>query len=109
MLNVLERSREIGILRTLGATPRGIAALFLAEGAAVTAASFMAAIAVAIPLTLAMLGAAENRLLHVAVPMQFSWLGLSILCSGALVVLLTVLLAVKWSLRKSVRDALVYE
>jgi len=108
-LNVLERSREIGILRAVGATPRRIAALFIAEGGAITLAGFLLSIAISIPMTLAMLGAAENKLLHVAVPMRFSWLGLSIMSSGALVVMLAVLCAIAWSLRKSVRDSLVYE
>ncbi len=108
-LNVFERGREIGILRTLGATPRRIATLFLAEGASITLLGFFLSIAISIPMTLAMLNAAENRLLHVAVPLQFSWLGLAILSSGALVVLLTVLIAVAFSMRKTVRDALVYE
>ncbi len=108
-LNVLERGREIGILRTLGATPRRIASLFLAEGASITLFGFILSIAISIPMTLAMLNAAENRLLHVAVPMQFSWLGFGILSSGAVVILLTVLIAVAFSLRKSVRDVLAYE
>lgn len=108
-LNVIERGREIGILRAIGATPRRIAALFLAEGAAVTLAGFALSVLLSIPLTLAMLDAAENHLLHVAVPMKFSWLGLSILGSGAIVVMLAVSGAIAWSLRKSVRDALAYE
>ena len=33
--NVLERTREIGVLRALGATARGIAGMLLAEGAAI--------------------------------------------------------------------------
>ena len=33
--NVLERTREIGVMRALGATVRGIAAMLLAEGAAI--------------------------------------------------------------------------
>ena len=35
-LNVLERTREIGVLRALGAARRGTGATFLAEGLAVT-------------------------------------------------------------------------
>ncbi|MEP7154594.1 MAG: ABC transporter permease [Betaproteobacteria bacterium] len=108
-LNVIERGREIGILRAIGATPGRISTFFLAEGAAVTLAGFALSILLSIPLTLAMLNAAENRLLHVAVPMKFSWLGMSILGSGALVVMLAVYCAIAWSLRKSVRDALAYE
>lgn len=108
-LNVLERDREIGILRTLGALPRHIASLFWMEAASVTLLGLLLAIAVSIPLTLAMLHAAETRLLHVAVPMQFSLQGLVILLGGALVVLLTILATVRRSLRQSVRESLAYE
>ena len=108
-LNVLERAREIGILRAMGATPRRITAIFLAEGASITAVGFLLAVAISIPLTLAVLNAAEHQLLHVAVPLHFSLKGLAILSSGALVVLLTVLLAVSYSLRKPVRETLAYE
>ena len=109
ILNILERSRESGIMRTLGAAPKTIAAIFLAEGASVTLASFMLSIAVSIPLTLAMLSAAEKRLLHMAVPLQFSWFGLAILLSGAIVVLLAVLICVMSATRKSVREVIAYE
>ena len=109
ILNILERSRESGIMRTLGATPKTIASIFLIEGASVTFASFVLSIALSIPLTLAMLSAAEKRLLHMAVPLQFSWFGLAILLSGAIVVLLAVLICVMLATRKSVREAIAYE
>ncbi len=108
-LNVMERDREIGILRTLGASPRHIASLFWMEAASVTLLGLLLAIAVSIPLTLAMLHAAETRLLHVAVPMRFSLQGLVILLGGALVVLFTILATVRRSLRQSVRESLAYE
>lgn len=108
-LNVLERFREIGILRTLGATPRRIGALFLAEGAAVALTAFAVAVMLSIPLTLAMLNAAEHRLLHVAVPLQFSWWGLAKLGMGVVIALVAVHLAVRYAMRKSVRETLAYE
>ncbi len=37
-LNVLERRREFGVIRALGARPRGVLAIFLAEGGAVAIA-----------------------------------------------------------------------
>jgi hypothetical protein len=48
-------------------------------------------------------------LLHVAVPLRFSMLGLSILAAGLAVVVLAVALAVQRVLRLSARDALAYE
>ena len=109
ILNIAERTREIGILRTLGATPRGIAALFLAEGASITLLSFILSVGMSIVLTLAILRVAERTMLHMAVPLHFSMQGLAILCSGAIVVLLTVVLAVAHALRKSIRETIAYE
>jgi putative ABC transport system permease protein len=109
ILNVSERLREIGILRTLGAPPGRIRALFMAESGAIIALAVIIAVALAISLTLAMLNAAETRLLHVAVPLKFSWIGFSVLCSGAAIVLLAVWLALRHALKRSVRETLAYE
>ena len=108
-MNVHDRTREIGVLRTLGATPRTIAAVFIAEGAAVALLSALLAIAASLVLTSALNGAAATGLLHVAVPLRFSVLGLVILAAGLAVVLLAVALAVRRVLRMSARDALAYK
>ena len=108
-LNVLERTREIGVVRTLGATPNRILAIFLAEATAITLMSALLAVCIAVPLSRAILNLAERTLLHVSVPMQLSIYGLALLGSGALIVVLTVWLVTKISLRKSVHEALTYE
>ena len=108
-LNVLERTREIGVLRALGATPRGIGAIFLAEGLAVTLLSALLAVLLSLGLTWALNGAAERSLLHAAVPLRFSWTGLAILLGGCAVVLVAVALALGRVLRLSAREALAYE
>jgi putative ABC transport system permease protein len=108
-LNVIERTREIGVLRALGATPRGIGAIFLAEGLAVTLLSAALAVLFSLVLTVALNGAAERGLLHAAVPLRFSWSGLAVLLSGCGVVLAAVALALHRVLRLSARDALAYE
>ncbi|MEO8383910.1 MAG: ABC transporter permease [Betaproteobacteria bacterium] len=108
-LNILERTRETGIIRTLGATPRRVAAIFLAEATGITVVSTLLAIAIAMPLSRAILDVGERSLLHVSVPMRFSLSGLAQLGCGALIVVMTVWLVTKYSLRKSVRDAISYE
>jgi putative ABC transport system permease protein len=108
-MNAHDRTREIGVLRTLGATPRTIAAIFIAEGAAVALLSALVAIAASLALTSALNGAAATGLLHMAVPLRFSVLGLVILAAGLAVVLLAVALAVRRVLRMSAGDALAYE
>ena len=108
-LNVLERTRETGIIRTLGATPSRILAIFLAEATAITIVSALLAVCIALPLSRFVLNVAERTLLHVTVPMRLSMYGLTLLGSAALIVLLTVWVVTKLSLRKSVRDAIASE
>jgi len=105
-LNVLERQREIGVLRTLGATPRGVAGIFVAEGLMIAALGLVLAIALSLPLTLAALDAAAHNLLYVSVPLQFSSAGLALLCAGAVPVVATVVIAVWIGMRAAVRENL---
>jgi len=66
-------------------------------------------IAASIYFAQALNGKASRELLHVAVPLYVSRIGLGVLFSGAVVVLIGVLLAVRRVLRMSVREALSYE
>lgn len=107
--NVMERSREIGVLRAIGATPRAISAMLLAEGAAIAAIGALLAIGLSIALTLAMNGLAARTLLHVAVPLRFSTTGLAVLACGAVVLVLAVAVTLFLALRRPVRESIAYE
>jgi putative ABC transport system permease protein len=50
-INVLERTREIGVLRAIGAPNQGVAAVFIREGIAVGLLSWLAALLLAVPLS----------------------------------------------------------
>jgi putative ABC transport system permease protein len=108
-LSVLERAREIGVIRALGATPRAVVGIFLIEGSAVAILGALISIAASIYFTQALNGKASRELLHVAVPLYISRVGLSVLFGGAFVVVIGVLLSVRRVLRMSVREALSYE
>ncbi len=108
-LNVLERRREIGVLRALGATPRRIAAIFLAEGAAVALLAALIATLLSLVLTVLLNRAAETGLLHVAVPLKFSWHGLAILGGGAGVLVLAIAASLAWVMRDSAHGSLAQE
>ncbi|MEY2482817.1 MAG: putative transport system permease protein [Verrucomicrobiota bacterium] len=108
-LGVLERAREIGVIRALGARPRSVIAIFLVEGGAVAFLSGLLSVAGGIVFARLLNGMAERQLLHVAVPLYISRVGLGLLLSGVLVVILGVWLSVTRILRMSVRDALAYE
>ncbi len=51
-VSVVERTRELAVMKTLGATPRRIVNMLLAEGLAIAGLSAVAAFALAVPLTL---------------------------------------------------------
>jgi len=107
--NVIERAREIGVMRALGASPRAIAAILLAEGAAIAGAGLTIAVALSLVLTSALNGAAARTLLHVAVPLRFSFEGLATLCAGAVVMVIAVWITLAFALRRSVTETLNYE
>jgi putative ABC transport system permease protein len=108
-LNVLERAREIGVMRALGARPRAVTAIFLLEGGVIALLSGLLAVVASIVLSRGMNQMAARDLLHVAVPLHISASGLAVLGSGLLVVLAAVWLSLRRMLRISVRDALAYE
>jgi len=108
-LGVIERGREIGVIRALGARPRAVVAIFLVEGGAVAVLSAVLAVAGGILFAKLLNGLAERQLLHVAVPLYVSPSGFALLVGGVLVVILSIGFAVSRLLRLSVRDALAYE
>jgi putative ABC transport system permease protein len=108
-LGVIERRREIGVIRALGARPRSVIAVFLVEGGAVAFLSALLSMAGGIVFARLLGGMAERQLLHVAVPLYISRIGLGCLVVGLLLVIAGVWLSVSRILRLSVRDALAYE
>jgi putative ABC transport system permease protein len=108
-LGVLERAREIGVIRALGARPRSVIAIFLIEGGAVAFLSALFSVVGGVFFARLLNGMAERQLLHVAVPLYVSRLGLGLLFCGVFLVILGVWLSVSRILRLSVRDALAYE
>jgi putative ABC transport system permease protein len=50
--SVIERGRELGVLRAIGASPRTVLALVVGEGVVIGALSWLVALALALPLAL---------------------------------------------------------
>ena len=108
-LGVIERTREIGVLRALGATPRDIRGVFLAEAAVVAGLAALLAVVLSMGL-IAWLGhLAGTQLLHATVHFHVSTKGLALLAAGLAVLLAAVAVAVQRVLRLSARDALARE
>jgi putative ABC transport system permease protein len=109
-INVLERTREIGVMRAIGASNRIIRRLVIIEGVLIGALSWLAAIVVAFPI---------GKLLSDAVGMQFLQLPLAYTFSlggvfiWLVVVMMLATVASFWpaqsAARLTVREVLAYE
>jgi putative ABC transport system permease protein len=109
-INIMERTREIGVLRAIGATPKTIYRLFVAEGMIVSVVSIVLGLLLSWPLSIAASGMFGTLMLEIALPYAFSATGLVI------TIIATVLfgwLASRIPARKAVtvstREALAYE
>jgi len=109
-LNVFERTREIGILSAIGATPGTIARDVVFEGMVMAALSWCAALLVSIPITFALDAATGQMFIHSALDFYMSPL------AAAVWLLLVLILAAlssfypaRRSARLAVREAIAYE
>ena len=109
-LNVLERTREIGILSAIGATPGTIARHVVAEGMVMAALSWCVAVIAAIPITIALDGITGRMFIRNALDFYMSpaaviaWLALVLILAA-----LSSFAPARRSARLAVREALAYE
>ncbi len=109
-LNVLERSREIGILRSMGAQRSLLRRLILFEGLAIALISALLAVLLAIPLTAVLDRVMGNSLL--GSPLAFAFAPGAALGWFALVLMIALVacwLPAEWAARLTIREALAYE
>ena len=109
-LNVLERRREMGVMRALGATPRIVWLMIVAEGVVIGVLSWAIAALLAWPVSKAIGNSFVAALFHSGLDFTFEPIGLLIwlLVSIGLSALASFLPAWKAS-RITVREALAYE
>ncbi|MBL0939408.1 MAG: ABC transporter permease [Gemmatimonadaceae bacterium] len=106
-LAVLERTREIGVLRAVGATPRAIMAVVQAEGLLIAVVSAVVAIPLSIPMSV-VLGAAFGRVMF-PVPVELRPVGASVALWFAVAIVVSVLACAgpaRRATRISAREAL---
>ena len=109
-LNVLERRREMGVMRALGATPRLVWLMIIAEGIVIGVLSWTIAVLLALPLSKALGNFMVRVIFHGGLDYSFELLGLWIwlLVSVGVSALASFLPAWRAS-RATVREALAYE
>ncbi|HSJ89440.1 MAG TPA: FtsX-like permease family protein [Anaerolineales bacterium] len=109
-LNVLERTREIGILRSLGAQNSVVRRVVIIEGLVIGLISWAMAVPCSIPLAIWLGNALGNSLLarpldyFFSIPAILIWLSLSMF-----IAMIASIVPAKSAARLTIRDALVYE
>jgi putative ABC transport system permease protein len=109
-LNVLERVREIGVMRAIGASSRAVQRIVMSEGIVIGIMSWILAAIVAVPLSKLLsvgVGVAfggEPLLFKFSTSGMFLWLAMVVLISGV-----SGYLPARRASRLSVREALSYE
>ena len=109
-INVVERGREIGVMRSIGATSLAIVGIFVAEGMLVGALSWLIAMPLSYPGARAFSDAIGTELMELALDFSYP---IGSLLLWLLIVLTLSALASLWpalrATRVSVREALAYE
>jgi putative ABC transport system permease protein len=109
-INVLERSREIGVLRAIGASTGTMLRIVVAEGLLVGTLSWLAGAALSLPISKLMADAIGDALLHARLNFEFSLTGAALWLVVMLVLaaLASLLPAIR-AARITVREVLAYE
>lgn len=110
-LGVFEQTREIGVLRTLGATTWTVRRLLLSQGVAVAGIGGLLGIVLSLPVAWLLGGAMETTVISPAqLPTGFSWLAVAIWIPAALTIgALGATQPARIAARLTVRDTLAYE
>jgi putative ABC transport system permease protein len=109
-MNVLERTREIGVLRAIGASNGAVMRVVLVEGLLIGLISWVLAVPLSFPVTLALDTGVGVAMFKSPLNLAFGWNGLVFWLAGvlALAVLASLLPAAR-AVRLTVRDVLAYE
>jgi len=109
-LNVLERRREMGVMRAIGATPRAILLMLVAEGSIVGFASWAIAALAAWPLGKGLGNFLMTKMFKSGLDFTFELRGLAVWLAVSLILGAIASFVPAWdATRHPVREALSYE
>jgi putative ABC transport system permease protein len=109
-MNVLERTREIGIMRAIGADDRAVMRTVIAEGIVIGSISFVLAVILSVPFTYLLSMIISLAIFQSSIAVVFTYLGYAIWL-GLVLVLSTVasILPARNAARLTIREVLAYE
>jgi putative ABC transport system permease protein len=109
-MNVLERTREIGITRAIGADDRAVMRTVLAEGVVIGLISFALAIVLSVPFTYGLSYIVSSAVFQTPIAVVFTYLGYAIWL-GLVLVLSAVasIVPARNAARLTIREVLAYE
>ncbi len=109
-LSVIERTREIGVMRAIGAANRSIFTVFVGEGVLIGLLSWALGALVSVPIGKLLSDAVGIAMLDAPLVYSFSWSGALIWLAAVLVISVGASLVPAWNAaRVSVRESLAYE
>jgi len=109
-MNVMERTREIGIMRSIGADDRAVMRTVIAEGLTIGFISFVLAIFLSIPFTYALSDIVSTAVFQTPIKVIFTYLGYAIWLGLVLVLsVLGSILPARSAARLTIREVLAYE
>ena len=109
-INVLERTREIGVMRAIGAADRAVIQIVLVEGILIGIISWIIGVILAFPLGYALSNAVGRAFLNVPPPFKFSYMGVGLWLAIVIVLAAVASFLPAWNAsRLTVRDVLAYE
>lgn len=109
-MNVLERTREIGIMRSIGAGNRAITTMVIVEGMLIGSISWLIGVIVSFPITYMLTNIISVTIFHSSIPVHFTfegfglWLVVVIILSA-----IASLLPARNAARLTIREVLAYE
>lgn len=110
MLSVLERTREIGVLRTIGASSGAIQRGLLTEGLTVGMLGWILGTLFGVPIAWVLGQAIGNAFLFTPLPFTFSWLAVGIwLVATLLIGTIGAIRPARVASRLTIREILTYE
>jgi putative ABC transport system permease protein len=109
-MNVLERTREIGIMRSIGAGNRAITTMVIVEGMIIGSMSWLFGVVVSFPITYMLSGIISQTIFNSPIPVKFTFEGFGLWLLVVLILsIVASLLPARNAASLTIREVLAYE